>query len=177
MGTLPIRGMMSEIAVVITDGTSAWKLSWIKRTSRGFYLSFLDPGNPIHISYHEDGEFHLKRDTTRPVKEDVSLNVPIIPQGPRQPLTNFYGVEEIYSFILDLSHGSLSCLPIFKNRRCDGIFCIETRYLRTNIITVEFKLMSRNFPLPLNLTEPHSALYYFATLTTPWLVICVKEGA
>jgi len=168
---------MSEIAVVITDGASVRKLSWIKRTSKGFYLSFLDPSNPIHISYHEDGEFHLRKDRTRPIKEDVSLNVPIIPQWPRQPLTNFYGVEEIYSFVLDLSPRSLSCLPSFKKRRCDGIFCIDTRYLRTNIIAVEFKLISRNFPLPLNSTEPHSAFYYFATLTTPWLVICIKEGA
>jgi len=167
---------MSEIAVVITDGTSVRKLSWIKRTSKGFYLSFLDPSNPIHISYHEDGEFHLRKDTTRPVKGNVSLSVPIIPQGLRQPLTNFYGEEEIYTFVLDLSAESLSCLPLFKKRKCDDMLYIDTRYLFANIITVDFKLMSLNFPLPVNLTAPHSALYYFATLTTPWLVICVKKG-
>jgi len=181
---------MSSIEIAITDGKDVWQLAWIRRTSSSIVASVIDPSNPAHVTYHQNGYVHIKVLEGAPLKNDHPLAVPIVGVGSvvrnehgkvkgfqLRPLNNFHGIEYFYRFVFVLSSESIECLPQYgqSRRKPDAVFYLDTRCFRSNTITVELGIMSRNYSLPLSLDEPCSAIYYFFTLSTPWLVISAKE--
>lgn len=189
--TLRIRDVMSRIEIAIANGADVWLLSWISRTSRSIVTSVLDPSNPVHITYHKDGRVHIKALKGEPLKNDQPIMVPIVGVGSvvrnengkaksfwLKPLAGFYGIQCFYWFPFSLNRESMECLPKFgqSRRKPDAVFYIDKRCFRSNVVAVEFGIMSPKYPLSLtSLDEPCSGIYYFFTQSSPWIVISIRE--
>ena len=123
---------MTELEVIVTDGTSQGRVIWVPITPNGIYYSYAlkttDQGG-YHTSYHKDGSvWHTRNGVTKKIAQ-------------RQPLKSFKGKSYLWNMALSNVVGQVEAAPPYQMKKLDSAIDIDVRPYKKKHVGIGIRMI------------------------------------
>lgn len=159
---------MTELEVIVTDGTLQRRVIWISITPNGIYYSYAlkttEQGGH-HRSYHKDGSVWV---TQKGVPKRLAQH---------QPFKSFRGKLYLWNMVLSNVIGEVEAAPPYKMRKLDSAIHIDVRpYKKKNLgIGIRMILLEPKKYSLLEGMESTAREIHVYPVFQPWFAIIVYE--
>lgn len=159
---------MTELEVIVTDGTTQRRVIWVSITPLGIYYSYAlkttDQGG-YHTSYHKDGSVWVTRNgVTKKIAQ-------------HQPFKSFKGKYYLWNMGLSTVIGQAEAAPLYKMKKLDSAIHIDVRPYKKNHVGIGIRMIllePKKYSM-LKGIEPAAKEIHVYPGFEPWFAIIVYE--
>lgn len=164
-----------NILVVVTDGRQRWKLCRVRRRPRDLYVSASTRSFGYHVSYHNSGKIHIKKEEPPPAEERPALILVGSAECPAPPLHDLGRRVDVCNFIFSVDSSSLGQFQPFNDNVAESIVYIDKRRYPSEALIVKVAAVGRRNPnineFVSQLVSADMRMVHLDTATDPWILV------